>query len=79
MGVPMSSAEITMSGPLVSVQMGTTNIASIARKQRLQDLFFHRTTQAFSLLISIINDINQKNAVDCDIKEFTPLNQEKMV
>lgn len=49
----MSSAEIAMSGPLVSVQACSINMAAIARKQRLQDLFFHRTTQAFSLLVLV--------------------------
>ncbi|MDP3835883.1 MAG: phosphate ABC transporter permease PstC, partial [Hydrogenophaga sp.] len=43
----------TMSSQPVSVASDNPNMESIARKQRLQDVFFHRVTQSFSLLVLV--------------------------
>lgn len=43
----------TMSSQPVSVQLDNPNMASIARRQRFQDVLFHRVTQSFSLLVLI--------------------------
>ncbi|MDM7942633.1 MAG: phosphate ABC transporter permease subunit PstC [Hydrogenophaga sp.] len=42
-----------MSSQPVSVQLDNPNMASIARRQRFQDVLFHRVTQSFSLLVLI--------------------------
>lgn len=42
-----------MSAQPVSTQLDNPNMAAIARKQRLQDVFFHRVTQSFSLLVLV--------------------------
>ncbi|MDZ4357630.1 MAG: phosphate ABC transporter permease subunit PstC [Variovorax sp.] len=42
-----------MSSQPVSVASDNPNMESIARKQRLQDVFFHRVTQSFSLLVLV--------------------------
>ena len=34
-------------------EMGNPNLPAIARRQRIQDVFFHRITQAFSLLVLV--------------------------
>jgi len=47
------SVGTTMSAEQASVETGNPNMVSIAQKQRLQDIFFHRITQAFSLLVLI--------------------------
>jgi phosphate transport system permease protein len=52
MGVNMSLGT-TMSSQPVSVASDNPNMESIARKQRLQDVFFHRVTQSFSLLVLV--------------------------
>jgi phosphate transport system permease protein len=52
MGVNMSVG-ITMNAQTVPSETGRSNMVSIARKQRLQDIFFHRITQSFSLLVLI--------------------------
>lgn len=43
----------TMSSQPVSVQLDNPNMASIAKRQRFQDVLFHRVTQSFSLLVLI--------------------------
>ncbi|MDP2018869.1 MAG: phosphate ABC transporter permease subunit PstC [Hydrogenophaga sp.] len=43
----------TMSSQPVSVQLDNPNMASIAKRQRFQDVLFHRITQSFSLLVLI--------------------------
>ena len=45
------SVETIMSVQHVSEQTDNPNMAAIARKQRLQDMVFHRVTQAFSLVV----------------------------
>jgi phosphate transport system permease protein len=52
MGVNMSSG-ITMSLQPVPAEVANPNMESIAKRQRLQDIFFHRVTQAFSLVVLI--------------------------
>ncbi|PZO19714.1 MAG: phosphate ABC transporter permease subunit PstC [Burkholderiales bacterium] len=52
MGVNMSLGT-TMSSQPVSVQLDNPNMASIAKRQRFQDVLFHRVTQSFSLLVLI--------------------------
>jgi phosphate transport system permease protein len=52
MGVKMS-VEITMNPLNVPVETANPNMASIARRQRFQDVLFHRVTQSFSLLVLI--------------------------
>jgi phosphate transport system permease protein len=52
MGVKMS-VEITMNPLNVPVETANPNMASIARRQRIQDVLFHRVTQSFSLLVLI--------------------------
>lgn len=47
------SLEITMSQQPVPAETVNPTMVSIARKQRLQDIFFHRVTQAFSLVVLI--------------------------
>ncbi|MDP3167277.1 phosphate ABC transporter permease subunit PstC [Hydrogenophaga sp.] len=42
-----------MSSQPVSVQLDNPNMASIAKRQRFQDVLFHRITQSFSLLVLI--------------------------
>jgi len=42
-----------MSAQTAPVETGNPNMVSIAHKQRLQDVFFHRVTQAFSLLVLV--------------------------
>jgi phosphate transport system permease protein len=34
-------------------ETGSPNMVSVARRQRIQDIFFHRVTQAFSLLVLV--------------------------
>jgi phosphate transport system permease protein len=43
----------TMSQQPVSIQLDNPNMASIARRQRFEDVIFHRLTQAFSLLVLV--------------------------
>ncbi|MBW0172512.1 MAG: phosphate ABC transporter permease subunit PstC [Hydrogenophaga sp.] len=43
----------TMSSQPVSATTGNPDMESIARRQRIQDVFFHRITQAFSLLVLV--------------------------
>jgi phosphate transport system permease protein len=43
----------TMSQQPVSIQLDNPNMASIARRQRFEDVVFHRLTQAFSLLVLV--------------------------
>jgi phosphate transport system permease protein len=45
--------ETTMGSPPISEANGTESMASIAKRQRIQDFFFHRVTQAFSLLVLV--------------------------
>ncbi len=47
------SVEITMNPLNVPVETANPNMASIARRQRFQDVLFHRVTQSFSLLVLI--------------------------
>ncbi len=47
------SVGITMSSQPVAVTTTSPQMLSIARKQRLQDVFFHRVTQLFSLLVLV--------------------------
>ncbi|MFN3570093.1 MAG: phosphate ABC transporter permease subunit PstC [Polaromonas sp.] len=47
------SVEITMNPLNVPVETANPNMASIARRQRFQDILFHRITQSFSLLVLI--------------------------
>ncbi|WP_439587358.1 phosphate ABC transporter permease subunit PstC [Hydrogenophaga sp.] len=42
-----------MSQQPVSIQLDNPNMASIARRQRFEDVVFHRLTQAFSLLVLV--------------------------
>lgn len=39
--------------PVEPVESGNPNMLSIARRQRIQDIFFHRITQGFSLLVLV--------------------------
>ncbi len=43
----------TMSSQPASIQLDNPNMASIAKRQRFQDVLFHRVTQSFSLLVLI--------------------------
>ncbi|OGB14753.1 MAG: phosphate ABC transporter permease subunit PstC [Burkholderiales bacterium RIFCSPLOWO2_12_67_14] len=43
----------TMNAPSVPLETGNPNMVSIARRQRLQDVVFHRLTQGFSLLVLV--------------------------
>ena len=43
----------TMSSQPVSIELDNPNMASIAKRQRFQDVLFHRITQSFSLLVLI--------------------------
>ena len=43
----------TMSSQPVSIQLDNPNMASIAKRQRFQDVLFHRITQSFSLLVLV--------------------------
>ncbi len=43
----------TMSSQPVSVHLDNPNMASIAKRQRFQDVLFHRITQSFSLLVLV--------------------------
>lgn len=52
MGVNMSVG-ITIGSQPASAESGNPNMASIAKRQRLQDILFHRITQSFSLLVLI--------------------------
>jgi phosphate transport system permease protein len=47
------SVGITMSSQPVAAVSTNPHMLSIARKQRLQDVFFHRVTQLFSLLVLV--------------------------
>ena len=47
------SVGITMSSQPVAAASANPQMLSIARKQRLQDVFFHRVTQLFSLLVLV--------------------------
>jgi phosphate transport system permease protein len=42
-----------MSSQPVSIELDNPNMASIAKRQRIQDVLFHRVTQSFSLLVLI--------------------------
>jgi phosphate transport system permease protein len=43
----------SMSAPNLYAETGSADMMAVARKQRLQDIFFHRVTQAFSLLVLV--------------------------
>ncbi|WP_428289560.1 phosphate ABC transporter permease subunit PstC [Hydrogenophaga sp.] len=43
----------TMSQQPLSIELDNPNMASIARRQRIEDVVFHRLTQAFSLLVLV--------------------------
>lgn len=43
----------TMSSQPVSIELDNPNMASIAKRQRFQDVLFHRITQSFSLLVLV--------------------------
>lgn len=45
--------ETTMDSQNMPAETGNPNMAAIARRQRWQDVFFHRITQSFSLLVLI--------------------------
>ncbi len=45
--------ESTMDSQTMPAETGNPNMAAIARRQRWQDVFFHRITQSFSLLVLI--------------------------
>jgi phosphate transport system permease protein len=45
--------ETTMDSRIMPAETGNPNMAAIARRQRWQDIFFHRITQSFSLLVLI--------------------------
>jgi len=45
------SLETTMSAPPVLAETGSERMQQIAKKQRMQDFFFHRITQLFSLVV----------------------------
>ncbi|MDO9116120.1 MAG: phosphate ABC transporter permease subunit PstC [Polaromonas sp.] len=47
------SVEITMNPLNAPVETANPNMATIARRQRFQDILFHRVTQSFSLLVLI--------------------------
>jgi phosphate transport system permease protein len=47
------SVGITMSSQPLAVETTSPQMLSIARRQRLQDFFFHRVTQLFSLLVLV--------------------------
>jgi phosphate transport system permease protein len=52
----MSTPAITSSQPATtesSIETGSQDMVSVAKRQRLQDFFFHRLTQTFSLLVLI--------------------------
>ncbi len=49
----MSSVGITMNSQPVPVEAVNPNMASIASRQRFQDILFHRVTQSFSLLVLV--------------------------
>jgi phosphate transport system permease protein len=51
-GVNMSLGT-TMSSQPVSIELDNPNMASIAKRQRFQDVLFHRITQSFSLLVLV--------------------------
>ncbi|HEX5784806.1 phosphate ABC transporter permease subunit PstC [Hydrogenophaga soli] len=42
-----------MNMPIASAQVDNPDMLTIARRQRIQDFFFHRITQAFSLLVLV--------------------------
>ena len=46
-GTTMSSQPVSAN----ATDVPTTSMVSIARRQRLQDIFFHRLTQSLSLLV----------------------------
>ncbi len=45
--------ETTMDSQIMPAETGNPNMAAIARRQRWQDVVFHRVTQGFSLLVLI--------------------------
>lgn len=45
--------ENTMSVPYMPAETGNLEMVNIAKRQRLQDAFFHRVTQGFSLLVLV--------------------------
>lgn len=47
------SAEITMNVRPSPLEAGNPGMVSTARRQRFEDIFFHRLTQAFSLLVLV--------------------------
>jgi phosphate transport system permease protein len=47
------SVGITVGSNRAPVESATSNVASIARRQRIHDILFHRLTQSFSLLVLI--------------------------
>lgn len=53
MEINMSSVGITMNSQPVPVEAVNPNMASIASRQRFQDILFHRVTQSFSLLVLV--------------------------
>ncbi len=49
-GTTMGSKSKSKTGP---AEAGNPNMVSIARRQRIEDIFFHRITQGFSLLVLV--------------------------
>ena len=47
------SVVTTMNVQPASVELNNPNMAAIAKKQHLQDIVFHRVTQAFSLIVLV--------------------------
>jgi phosphate transport system permease protein len=47
------SMESTMDSQMMPSKTGNPNMAAIARRQHWQDVFFHRLTQSFSLLVLV--------------------------
>ena len=58
------SVGITMSSQPVAVTTTSPQMLSIARKQRLQDVFFHRVTQLFSCLLYTSDAADERSSVD---------------
>jgi phosphate transport system permease protein len=52
-GDPIMSVGITMTSQSAAESTANSRMLSIARKQRLQDVLFHRITQLFSLLVLV--------------------------
>ena len=48
------SVVATMNTSTPNVDAPTASMVAVARKQRIQDIVFHRLTQSFSLLVLIL-------------------------